>query len=162
MADIRNLVRVTVNDAEDLTREVTTYAMRVYNTDNGWMSIIPFYRVTYQLNYEPYSGPNPGEMDLIGPTLVSSDFISEERINPDRIARCIRKNTRLPWVYHDTSSGRITRWQKLDKAHRLDDTAAFHIMKETYACKDCGKYARFGHVHPVPLCRECKEISQQA
>lgn len=152
MADISNLIRVTVNDAEDPTIEVTTYAMRWYNTDNGWMRIIPFYRVYYRLNYEPSLGPNPEEMDL-----VSSTLISEERINPNRIAKCIRKNKRLPWVYHDTSCGRITRWVQLDKSHRDDDTAAFHIMKEI-GCKECGKYTPLA----IRLCYDCYITSQQA
>jgi hypothetical protein len=132
---------MTVNDAADPTLEVTTYAMRVYNTDNGWISIVPFYRTSYQLNYSD-------DMNF-----VTRDFVSEERINDERTAKCIRKTKKVPWEYNDTYNNRRIRWIELNKSHRIDDTAAFHIMRAEYACNDCGKYA---HGHQFK-CWSCKE-----
>lgn len=112
MASIRDLVRVTVRNEEDPTLEAVTYAMKNYTTDNGWMSIIPFYRVKYRLF-------DDGEEELI----------SRELINPEHKSRCIRKNKRLPWVYHDQVNGHIIRWQVLNSARCDDDTYAYNEMR---------------------------------
>jgi|VirMetMinimDraft_7_1064189.scaffolds.fasta_scaffold87186_2 hypothetical protein len=135
MANLDSLIRVTVTDAANPFLQVTTYSMRQYETNNGWMSIIPFYRVFYRLNYDD------------GVNVSSEDFIEAERINESHISHCIRKKPQVPWLYTEMVDERTVRYIRLGidntLVKRTDDTIAFSIMKECLTCQECGSYARY-------------------
>jgi hypothetical protein len=148
MCDMDKVLRITIRDADDLTSEVITYARREYSTDNGWISIVPFYRVYYRLE------------------LADNGFILEavkersERINESRKSRCLRSGHIAGFYYEKCPVDRSRLfWTTIQHRRREEDAIAKQIADEEYTCDICGFYAQYnrttcGHKY---LCYHCAE-----
>ena len=147
MTDFQNVLRATAVDQDDQTLYVTTYARRVYTTKNGWMSVVPFYRVYERIERDDNGG------------IINIEQEGTEGINDDRKRLSLRRNKRVPWVYHDVRDTRHIMWAQLDNAHTDGDTEAKQIADEKYTCSKCTRYAPWGHVQlHHALCRHCRKL----
>jgi len=148
MCDSDKVLRNVVRD--DLTTEIITYARREYSTDNGWISIVPFYRAYYRL-----------ELD-------DNCFILEavkersERINESRKSKCLRSGHIAGFYYEKRPVDRLL-WKTIQHLRREEDYVAKQIADEEYTCDKCTRYARYnrttcGHNY---LCNNCAEHHDQ-
>ena len=148
MCDSDKVLRIIVRDADDLTSSVTTYARREYSTDNGWISIVPFYRVYYRL-----------ELDENG-DIMSCLKERTERINESRKSRCLRSG-HIAGFYYEKCPVDRTRlfWTTIQHLRREEDEVAKQIADEEYTCDRCTRYARYnrttcGHKYLCFICAE--------